>query len=198
MKHIYIFLLMISGLLLKSQENISSSTFIQTCIKNHQCYSINNSSYLFYDETKSSFYLRVDFSKFEIGVDSIDDWLKDLEETNLIFKAPMDAAQFNGLSNHRHKDLKLNGQIFFNGIWKDQTIDLSLYLSENGLLNITNSQLNYDRYKVNFILNVLPKDFKIHKKPHHLKKSIVIGVTLGRINKLMPEMIPSLGEAYNH
>ncbi|MBK9282810.1 MAG: hypothetical protein IPM51_00655 [Sphingobacteriaceae bacterium] len=197
-KIIFQTILAFAPFLLFSQENISSPTFIQTCIKNHQCYSISNSSYLFYDETKSSFYLKVDFSKFEIGIDSIDDWLKDLEETSLLFKAPMDPSHFSGLANHNHKTIKLNGQVFLNGIWHNQSVELNLYMTENGLLNQNNNQNNFDLYKVNFILNILPKEFNIHKKPHHLKKSIVIGVTLGRINQLKPGMIPFLGEAYNH
>lgn len=88
--------------------------------------------------------------------------------------------------------------MFLNGIWHSQSTELSLYMTENGLLNQNNNQNNYDLYKVNFTISFLPKDFKVDKKPHHLKKSIFIGVTLGRINQLQPGMQKLLGEAYDH
>lgn len=181
-----------------SQSIISSNTGIQTCIKDHQCFSINNASYLFYDESKSSFYLKLDFSKFKVGEDSIDEWLNDLSENFLYFKAPMDAANFKDLANNRHKTIKLHGQVFLNGIWQAKDTELSLFMTENGLLNQNNNQNNYDLYKVNFTLSILPKEFKVDKKPHHLKKTIFIGVTLGRINQLQPGMQKLLGEAYDH
>ena len=183
---------------LHAQELISSNTAIQTCIKDVQCFSINNSSYLFYDESKSSFYLKVDFNKFKVGQDSIDDWLNDLTDNFLYFKAPMDPSNFSNLSNNKFKTLKLNGQVFLNGVWRSQTIDLSIYMIENGFLNQSINKNNYDLYKVNFSISLLPKDFNVHKKPHHLKKTIFIGVTLGRINQLQPGMQSALGEAYDH
>ena len=183
---------------MRSQNIISSNTGIQTCIKDHQCFSINNASYLFYDESKSSFYLKLDFSKFKVGEDSIDEWLNDLTDNFLYFKAPMDAVNFKDLANNHHKTIKLHGQVFLNGIWQTQNTELSLYMTENGLLNQNNNQNNYDYFKVNFSLSILPKDFKVDKKPHHLKKTIFIGVTLGRINQLQPGMQKLLGEAYDH
>jgi hypothetical protein len=137
-------------------------------------------------------------NKFKVGVDSIDDWLNDLNETFLYFKVPIDAKQFNNLSNHTHHHVKENGQIFINGIWHTQKVEITIFMTENGLLNTNNVGDKFDNYKVNFLLNIIPKDFKIQKKPHHIKKTIVIGVTLGRINKLQPGMEKLLEEAYNH
>ena len=48
----------------------------------------------------------------------------------------------------------------------------------------------------NFSLPIAPKDFKIHKKPHHLTKTIFIGLALGRINLLLPGQETILGDAY--
>lgn len=199
MKHIITFIIVtLSVLTARAQDLISSNTMIQTCIKDMQCFSVSNSSYLFYDESKSSFYLKLDFKKFRVGQDSIDDWLNDLSDNYLYFKAPMDPGAFSNLANHNHKTIKLNGQVFLNGIWHNQTIDLSLFMTENGMLNQNINNNSYDFYKVNFSLSILPKEFKVHKKPHHLRKTIFIGVSLGRINQLQPGMQSLLGEAYNH
>ena len=183
---------------LQAQEINPSITYIKTCIEKTQCSSINNSSFLFYDELKAQFYLKVDFNKFKTGQDSIDYWLTDLTESFLYFKAPFAIENFSGLSNHNHKSFKLNGQVFFNGIWHNQSIDLSLFATENGTLSHANSGKLFEQLKVNFSLSIVPKDFKIHKKPHHLRKTIFIGVALGHINQLQQGQQLLLGEAYNH
>jgi hypothetical protein len=182
-----------------SQGIISSNSFIQTCINKTQCFSINNSSTLFYDDTKNSFYLKIDFNKFKTGQDTLDDWLDDLSSTYLYFKGPLDKEQLqNGYSNHHIKTFIIHGKTFLNGIWHNQDIEMNIYSSEISVAEIKNNQNNYDNLKVNFALALSPKDFKIHKKPHHLKKTILIGVTLGRINLLQPGMQELLKEAYDH
>jgi hypothetical protein len=199
MKKIIVILLLIAVKTTFAQGNIiSSNTVIQTCIKDMQCFSINNSSYLFYDDSKQSLYLKVDFKKFKVGDDTIDDWLNDLVDTYLYFKAPFDASNFSGLTNNNHKTYKVNGQALLNGIWHTQAVEITIYQSEGGLLDQNSNKNNFDLYKINFSINILPREYKIHKKPHHLKKSIFIGVSLGRINQLQPGMQGLLGEAYNH
>ncbi len=183
---------------LHAQDISPSVTYIKTCIEKTQCSSINNSSLLFYDESKAQFYLKIDFNKFKTGQDSIDYWLADLTESFLYFKAPFAIESFSGLSNHNHKTFKLNGQIFFNGIWHSQSIDLSLFATENGTLSYANSGKLFEQLKVNFSLSISPKDFKIHKKAHHLRKTIFIGVALGHVNALQQGQQQLLGEAYNH
>ena len=176
-----------------SQGITSSNTFIQTCIHQTQCFSINNSSYLFYDESKNAFFLKVDFTKFKTGQDTLDDWLNDLASTYLYFKASVDKEVFqSGLANHHIKILKLHGYAFLNGVWHKQNVEMSIFNSDNGLLSTSGNNLNYDSFKVNFSISLVPKDYRIHKKPHHLKKTIFIGITLGRINLLNSntELIP--------
>lgn len=177
-------------------QTVSSTTYVQTCYNKTQCSSINNSSFLFFDEARNELYLKVDFNNFKSGEDSIDDWLNDLTETALYFKAPFQADNFSGLSNHNHKNYTLHGQVFFNGIWHNQTIELSVFAAESNTLGPNNNGNKYDNYKVNFSLSIAPKDFKIHKKPHHLTKTIYIGLALGRINLLLPGKETILGEAY--
>lgn len=176
---------------------ISSNTYIQTCIDKTQCSSINNSSYIFYDENSSNLYLKIDFARFKVGQDSIDDWLDDLTGSYFYYKARLPENFFNGLSNHAHKTEKLNGKIFFNGIWQNQSMEITVYSSENSIISSNTNGNSYDNFKVNFSLPIAPKDFKIHKKTHHLRKTIFIGVALGRINLLAPEATHLLGEAYN-
>ncbi len=194
MKIKIIFLFFILSLLkAKAQGIISSNTFIQTCIHHSQCFSINNSSYLFYDESRNAFFLKVDFTKFKTGQDTLDDWLDDLASTYLYFKAPLDKEIFmSGFANHHTKVLKLHGQAFINGIWHKQDVEVSLFTSDNSVLNTNGNNLNYDSFKMNFSISIVPKEYQIHKKPHHLKKTIFIGVTLGRINLLQSgnELIP--------
>lgn len=194
-----LFLNVLFGSALFSQSIVSSSTYIKTCIDKTECSSISNSSYLFYDQSKGALYLKLDFNKFRTGEDSVDYWLDDLKETNLYFKVDFPQENFTGLTNHQHKTYKLNGQVFLNGIWHHQSIDITIYSSENSIASNTNSGQNiYDNYKINTSFNILPKDFKINKKPHHLKKIIFVGIALGRINQLLPEQQAILGEAYNH
>lgn len=182
----------------RAQSIISSNTYIQACIDKTQCSAINNSSYLFYDENSANLYLKIDFAAFKTGQDSIDDWLNDLTGSNLYFKAPVSPEAFKGLSNHKHRTLKLNGQLQVNGIWQGKSIELTLFSSENGIMTTNTNDNLYDHVKVNFSFSFLPKDFKLHKKPHHLRKSIFLGVALGRINLLQPAQRALLGEAYNH
>ncbi len=181
-----------------SQSIISSNTYIQTCIDKTQCSSINNASYLFYDENSNNLYLKIDFTSFKSGQDSIDGWLDDLTGSFLFYKVSFPAEEFKDLSNHKHKTLKLNGAVFLNGVWQNQSVDLTIFSSENGIMSTNTNGNNYDHYKVNFSLSLSPKDFKLHKKPHHLRKTIFIGVALGRINQLLPGSQKLLGEAYNH
>lgn len=199
MKYISLFLaLVVIPVIGFSQSIISSNTYIQTCIDKTQCSSINNASYLFYDENNNNLYLKIDFANFKSGQDSIDGWLDDLTGSFLFYKVSFPAEEFKDLSNHKHKTLKLNGAVFLNGIWQNQSVDLTIFSSENGIMSTNTNGNNYDNYKVNFSLSLSPKDFKLHKKPHHLRKTIFIGVALGRINQLLPGSQQLLGEAYNH
>lgn len=182
----------------RSQSIISSNTYIQACIDKTQCSVINNSSNLFYDENGSNLYLKIDFGTFKSNLDSIDDWLGDLTGTFLYFKAQLPQEAFKGLNNHVHKTLRLNGQLYLNGIWHNKTIEITLFSTENSIMSTTTNGNLYDDIKTNFSFAISPKDFKLHKKPHHLKKTIFVGVSLGRFNLLQGNGRALLGEAYDH
>jgi hypothetical protein len=192
-----ILLLLFLSLQAKAQYNISSNTFIQTYIAGQKCYSINNSSFIYYDENTHYVFLKVDFEKFKTAVDTIDEWLVDLTDSYLYFKAPLTNDFFIGLGANGHKRVKLNGWINLNGIWKQLDFDLVSGFSAG--IEQTNNKNHYDQYKVNFNFSFLPKEFKVDKKPHHLKKSIEIVISMGRINLIQPGMgALILGDAYTY
>src|SRR5688500_19051442 len=97
---------------LKGQDVHPSNTYFRTCLSDIECSSINSSSYLFYDEVKSEFYIKIDFNKLKTGVDSVDFWLQELTGSYLYFKAPLLKEQLPSFSNYNRKTVKLIGQSF--------------------------------------------------------------------------------------
>ncbi len=194
----FLFFLLL-GLQAKSQFNISSNTFIQTYIDGLKCYSINNSSFIYYDENTHFIFLKVDFEKFKTSTDTIDEWLIDLTDSYLIFKAPLNNDFFLGIGGNGHKRIKLNGWINLNGVWKEKQLDIDIVSGFSGGAEQRNNKSHFDDYKVNLNFAFLPKDFKVNKKPHHLKKAIEIVISMGRINVIQSGMgYQILGEAYNY
>lgn len=200
MKKYIALLFLLSSIISKAQSTsdiISSNTDIKTCLNETQCSSFNNYGYLFFDESKNKFYLKIDFTHLDI-TNPADEWLKDLRDTSFYFKANFDKDDFPAVSNHNSKSYRLNGQLFVNHIWHNQTIDMTIFTADNSIMNPPVGGTNYDLYKVNFSLSFSPKDFKIHDRPHHLKNPVTITVSLGRINLLKPGMEWLVGEAYDH
>ena len=79
--------------------------------------------------------------------------------------------------------------IKFNGISKPYSIELTIFeIPKDALLFKENSQDYFDRVNANLQLAFYPKDFNIHKKHHHYKKSITIAIYRGYINELKPGM----------
>lgn len=198
MKHILFVLLLFIEFALSGQSLVSSQTQVRTCVQTNECSIKNNSSYLFYDESKNQFYLKIDFNKLRTGEDSLDYWLDDLSDTYLYAKVPFQKENFPQLSNTNAKTFKINGQIYFNYIWHNQEIELSIYSIENSGLSQSQTINKYTNYKVNFGFSVLPKDFKIHKKAHHLKNTIFVSIGMGHINLLEPGMEGYVKEVYAH
>jgi hypothetical protein len=191
-----LFILLLPHILL-SQHLISSNTEIRTCLNQTQCASFSNIGYLFFDERKNEFYLKIDFSRLNT-LPATEEWLLDLKDTSFYFKAHFEKSDFPQAANHDSKSYRLNGQLLLNHIWHNETIDMTILSSENSILNPSGTGNEYEVYKVNFSMKFSPKDFKIDEKPHHLKNPIYIAVTQGRINLLEPGMEHLLGEAYNH
>ncbi|MCE3229522.1 MAG: hypothetical protein K0S32_4073 [Bacteroidetes bacterium] len=180
-------------------EIASSNTSVKTCVEDKQCSSIDDASYLFYDESKNEFYLKVDFTKFDSEEDSADSWLNDLMDTHLYFKGYFEKEKFIPPSGTNSSSFKVNGKTFLNGKWNDQVVDMTVFTMENTIVvNQATDKSKYDQYKVNFSLSIFPKDFNVQKKAHHLNNVIYIDVALGRINLLRPGMEHLVKEAYDY
>ena len=72
--------------LANGQDIQSSKTYINTCFNEQQCFSLNNSSFIFYNSANHEITLSIDFNKFKIGNDTLDEWLDDLDDSKLIFR----------------------------------------------------------------------------------------------------------------
>jgi hypothetical protein len=190
MKRILILInLLVLTNLLAAQGVISSSAYIQTCIQKTNCFSTNNNSFLFYDDAKEELILKIDFTKFKTGQDSLDEWMEDLSGSNFYFVGHLNKYDVLHLGVNENRMFKINGNIVFNGVTQSTSTEVILFIAnENGILSQKTLDNTFDAYRVNFGLSFLPKDFKIHKRPHHLTKIITIGVAAGRLNQLKPEM----------
>lgn len=181
--------ILLCTLQITAQNVISSSVYIQTCINKTNCFSVNNSAYIFYDDTKEELTLKIDFNKFRTGSDTLDHWMEDLSGSMFYFVAHVDRADFVNLDNNTSETVKMVGDIYFNDMTQNITTELVMFqTSDHGMLSQKTNDNTYDTYRVNFGLSFLPKDFKIHKGEHNLKELITIGVAAGRINQLKPEM----------
>jgi len=197
-KLLYIFLIFLS-VNLKAQFLVSSNTSVESCNEIDSCLTINNYSFLFYDESKSEFFLKVDFSDFRSDPnDSINNWLNKERDTSFCYRAIFPKENFPELGTEERKSFKLNGRIFYNNQWKEQSIELTMFSSQNSLMNNTSSGNNYgfENYKVNFTIPFVPSDFKVYKELIYNEQTVNINVTLGRINLLKPGMETLLSEVY--
>lgn len=179
-----------------AQDLVSSNTSVESCIDKSDCVTFKSGSLLFYDETKNELVLKVDFSKFRIDGDTTDNWINDMIDTLLFYKAILNKEDFPTLSNQNTKTLKLNGKVFYNQTWRDQPIEISVYPTENSIVPGSSGNLRYDNLKVNFNIPFVPKDFKAYKELYYNNQTVDIAVTLGRINLLRPGMEYHLKEIY--
>jgi hypothetical protein len=199
MKRFFLVLTVMFWIGLKAQNVISTNAYVQTCIQKTNCFSENSSAFLFYDETRQEIILKIDFKKVKTGKDTLDDWMDDLAGSYFYFSGHLNKEDFHNLSNNNSRQLKMNGKILFNDIVQNTQTEITIFhASENSLMNRNTNDNNYDLYKITFGLSFMPKDFKIHKRPHHLKKSITIGIAAGRINQLKPEMEKLVEEVHRN
>lgn len=169
---------------LNAQEILSSKTYINTCYNEQQCFSLNSASFIFYNNDNHELSFSIDFSKFKTGNDTIDSWLDDLDDTKLTFKGELIYDNLLVLTNHNSKAVVVNGLMTFNGVSHSHKIEVTIFeVSREGVLFQNNQQDYNDRINVNLGFSFMPKEFKIDKKPHHLKKKITVGIYRGYVNK---------------
>ncbi len=172
-----------------SQDVFPSNTSIKTCIQKEICFGNQNSSNLFYSEANSEFYLVIDFAKFKTGIDSLDAWLDDLDDSKFIFMGQLNFDKLPALSNNGYKTIHINGTATFNGVSHAHMVDIILFsIPQEGILYRNTGNDYYDKIRVNMEIAFKPKEFKIDKKQHHLKKTISINIGSGYINQLKPGM----------
>lgn len=184
-----LFLLLSCSNISFSQTIIPSTTYARSCYNKHECYSISNSGLVFFNKENNELIVQIDFNKFKLGNDTLDEWLVDLSESNFLFKGNLNTNDLLELSHHNSKPINVNGMIKFNGISKPYSVELTIFeIPKDALLFKENSQDYFDRVNANLQLAFYPKDFNIDKKNHHYKKSITIAIYRGYINELKPGM----------
>jgi len=172
-----------------SQQLVYSNTYVQSCYDKKDCFSINNSSLIFFNPNNNEIILEVDFSKFKLGNDTLDEWLHDLEKSHLVFRGSLNTNDLLSLSHHNTKPIQINGLITFNGITKPYNLEINIFeIANTGIMFLNNSQDYFDRVNVNMHLGFYPKEFGIDKKQKHFKKSITIALYRGYLNQYRPEI----------
>jgi hypothetical protein len=166
-----------------AQDVQSSKTYIQTCYHDQQCFSLNSSSFIFYNPNNHELSVTIDFAKFKIGNDTLDEWLDDLDDTKLIFKGQLNTDNLLAITHHNSKAILVNGLMSFNGVSHAHTIELTLFeIAREGILGVNNQNDYFDRINANLQFGFYPKEFNINKKPHHLKKKITLAIYRGYVN----------------
>ncbi len=172
-----------------SQAVITSPVYIQTCFQKTNCFAVSQLGYLFYDESNNEMIFKLDLTRSKTGKDTLDDWMDDLKGTNLYFVAQIKKEDLLSISINNSKAIHVSGSLYFNDTKQDITADITAFRSAEGnqikQQRITENVI--ENYTLNFGISFSPKDFKIHKRPHHLKKEINLGVAFGSINILKPE-----------
>jgi hypothetical protein len=174
---------------LYAQDVYSSKAFVNTYYHGQKCFSMSNGSYLFYNQDNHELIITIDFAKFKVGRDTIDEWLDDLVDTKLVFRGQLNTDNLLELTHHNSKAIIVNGLMTFNNVAHSHAIELTLFeVAQDGLLQIKNSQDYFDRINANLLFIFSPKEFKINKKPHHLTKKISVAIYRGYLNQFKPGM----------
>ncbi len=106
MKHYFIIVLFIVFSKISAQEIVSSSSSIESCADSANCYTVKGPSYLFYDESKNNFFLKIIFADYKRQGDTSDVWLNNPSDSILYFKADLQKEQFPTLSNQNTKTIE--------------------------------------------------------------------------------------------
>jgi len=171
-----------------AQELRKSTTYIDTYYHGEKHFSIKDGSYVFYSPGDGEIYVAVNFADLKCGVDSLDEWLLDLADTKLVFKGHLPSNDLLQLTHHNTKALEIDGQISFNGQTHNHTVMIHFFeVSREAKFFMGNAHDYFDRVLANIQFTFLPKEFGIHKKPHHLKKKISVAIGRGIVNEFKAE-----------
>ncbi|MBK9402225.1 MAG: hypothetical protein IPN36_15720 [Bacteroidetes bacterium] len=172
-----------------AQNVVPSNAFVETCYNKVDCYRISNSAFIFKNNITGEFLLQVDFSKFKIGNDTLDDWLNDLSKTYFVFDGQLSPADIISINNNSSRPCVVNGTLHFNGYTKPYRLELNFFRSSGTGPIISNSTPNYvDRPTVSMQIAFHAKDFHIGNRSHHYKKTIRLAISRGYVNDWSPEV----------
>ncbi len=172
-----------------SQNVVPSNAFVETCYNKEDCYRINNSAFIFKNNITGEFLLQVDFSKFKIGNDTLDDWLNDLSKTYFIFDGQLSPSDMININHNSSKPCVVNGTLHFNGYTKPYRLELSFFRIAGTGSVIGNTTPNYvERPTVSMQIAFHAKDFHIGNRSHHYKKTIRLAISRGYVNDWSPEV----------
>ncbi|MFN5183389.1 MAG: YceI family protein [Bacteroidota bacterium] len=167
----------------QSQFFSSSRVYIQTNYHKEVCFSFSSEAYISYDANKQDLLFSIDFATFKVGVDSLDEWLQDLSDSKLNFSVHLPEAQMPPPTNNASRLFHLNGDLTMNGKTNKHVVDAVIFsTSDQNTQHKTSSNSQFDKLRIHLSVAFLPKEFGVDKRPHHLKKSIVIKVADGFIN----------------
>jgi hypothetical protein len=183
---------------LQAQFLVSSNVVVEYCNPTDSCQNSNNSAFLFYDDSKNEFFLKIDFSHFRSDYDTANTWLNRERDTCFYYRFIFPKQDFPKLGIEERETFTVNGKMFYNNKWKDQAIELNIFAPQKNLMNNTSgpNSTSYENYKINFTLPFLPRDFKTYKTAKFNEQTVNINVTYGRINSLKPGMESLLDEDF--
>lgn len=190
MKNVIIFIASILCCTAIHAQNVfPSNAFIETCYNKTDCYRIGNSSLIFLNNTTGDFLIQVDFNKFKIGNDTLDDWLNDLSKSHLTFKGRLNTKDLLDMNNYYVKNRFVNGSLSFNGISIPYKLELIFFRNgKEGSIESEPAQNYYNRIALgNLQIKFHAKDFKIGNREHHYKKTIRLYIDRGYINEWTSE-----------
>jgi hypothetical protein len=172
-----------------SQNTIPSNAYLQACYNSHECYSINNSAFIYLDPDNKAFMVEIHFSGFKMGNDSLDEWLNYLPDSHLVFKGYIKHEDELGGKHPVLKPIVIMGNIQLNGISKPYHLQIMLTGNPvDGSQFVSNTKGHFDMGYASMQLSFNPHDFKMDSKNHHYKKTIKIAISKGYINYFTPEM----------
>lgn len=168
----------------ESAQMLSSSrVYVQTNYHKEVCFSFSSDAVLLYDANKQELNFYIDFATFKVGIDSLDEWLEDLSDSKLKFVAKLSEDQLPPPTNHSSRLLHLSGDLTMNGKTNRHTIDAVFFTTtDQNIQPKTSGNAQFDKTRIHLSLAFLPKEFGVDRRPHHLKKSIVIKVADGFVN----------------
>jgi hypothetical protein len=158
-----------------------SSTLVQTCQNNTNCYHTKTPSYIYYEESKGELIVKTDLAKAGQD-DSLGKWVQGI--MNFQFTAPLDKSQFPHPANYNANHVTADGIVTINGISHHQMVDITIYQIDNSVSsNRANNNSIYDAYRVNLAIPVSPSDYDLGSD---LKGTVHVSINSGVINELIP------------